>query len=355
MTLPLRRLWLTLALLGAFLYTPAVFGQRYTFKSYVEGLGNLNVNCITQDRAGFLWLGTENGLFRYDGSSFTKFGTAEGLPGTFVRALHLDQAGRLWVGTTQGLGVSSRDGKFHNVRYKEDDLKIGYYSALSSAQDGTVFAATQFGLLSLEPVRNGQSWTVELMREPSKPGLSQNKLQDGSIRSVLAMHDGSVVFGCGDAICRSRGDVVTRWGAAEGLPKDSWRALLEKRDGELWARGAQHIASYSRERKRWELRDPTGRSAGNIYIPLAEDPAGRVLAGFGPSLFVYSSGRWDSVSSANGLDEGTVGYVFVDRDHIVWLGMLGHGLRKWIGYGEWENWTHDQGIGSNEIWAVVAG
>ncbi len=118
-------------------------------------------------------------------------------------------------------------------------------------------------------------------------------------------------------------------------------------------RGAQHIASYSSERKRWELRDPPAKDADDIYVPLIEDPAGHVLAGVGPSLFIYSGGRWDSVSSANGLDEGAVACIFADRDHIVWLGMLGHGLRKWIGYGEWENWTRDQGLGSNEIWAVA--
>lgn len=142
MTLPLRRIWLAIALLGTFLYAPPLSGQRYTFKSYVEGLGNLNVNCITQDRAGFLWLGTENGLFRYDGSNFSKYGMAEGLPGTFVRALHVDHAGRLWVGTTQGLGFSSRDGRFRSIRYKDTDLAIGYYSSLTSATNGAVFAVT---------------------------------------------------------------------------------------------------------------------------------------------------------------------------------------------------------------------
>ncbi|MBV8866849.1 MAG: hypothetical protein JO210_15750, partial [Acidobacteriaceae bacterium] len=105
---PRARYWLFLALV-ALISLPAICpAQRYTFKEYIEGLGNLNVNCIVEDRAGFLWLGTENGLFRYDGSTFSKYGRAEGLPSTFVRAMHLDYAGRLWVGTTGGLAVSSR-------------------------------------------------------------------------------------------------------------------------------------------------------------------------------------------------------------------------------------------------------
>ena len=69
--------------------------QRYTFRDYIDGLKNLNVNCILQDRAGFIWVGTESGLFRYDGSRFISYGRTEGLPGLWVKALHEDSEGRL--------------------------------------------------------------------------------------------------------------------------------------------------------------------------------------------------------------------------------------------------------------------
>src|SRR5204863_6175428 len=85
--------------------------QRYTFKEYVDGLANLNVNCILQDRQGFLWIGTENGLFRYDGSRFQEFGYAAGLANTFINALQEDISGRIWAGTNEGLfylGASGR-------------------------------------------------------------------------------------------------------------------------------------------------------------------------------------------------------------------------------------------------------
>lgn len=142
-------------------------------------------------------------------------------------------------------------------------------------------------------------------------------------------------------------------GVRDGLPEGTWRSLLRKKDGELWARSAKRIAAYSPVRKRWEPRDAAGLPAEEAYLPLAEDPSGRVLAGAGSAVGLYSGRGWETVSAASGLGEGSVAAIFVDRDNLVWLGTLGHGLRKWIGYGEWEHWTKDQGLPSNEIWSVL--
>ena len=345
----LHRVKLLCALAGVMLIPVACFGQRYTFKQYVEGLGNLNVNCITQDRAGFLWLGTENGLFRYDGSSFAKYGVAEGLPGTFIRALHIDTEGRLWVGSTQGLGVSSREGRFGNITYQGRELNIPYDSALSSSRDGAVYAVTQFGLLSIQSSDKGKSWQAHLLLNAKEAA----KFKPEELFSVLASGDGSVFFGCGPGICRQIGAYVAVWGPADGLPADSWKSLLRKRDGELWARGSKHLAVFLPQRERWELRDPAHVPEEKDYLPLAEDSAGRILTAFGPDLKSYSNGRWEPISSGNTISEAGIVSIFVDRDHLVWLGTLGHGLRKWIGYGEWEHWTKDEGLGSDEIWAAA--
>lgn len=62
---------MTLSLRWAAVYALALpwagtvcIGQQYSFKDYVDGLGNLSVNCLLQDRAGFLWIGTESGLYQ---------------------------------------------------------------------------------------------------------------------------------------------------------------------------------------------------------------------------------------------------------------------------------------------------
>ena len=80
--------------------------QRYVFKYYGhdQGLANLGVTCLLQDRTGFLWVGTANGLYRYGGSTFSGFRKEEGLPDARILSLHETGDGTLWVGTGGGLG-----------------------------------------------------------------------------------------------------------------------------------------------------------------------------------------------------------------------------------------------------------
>ncbi len=90
-----------------------------------------------------------------------------------------------------------------------------------------------------------------------------------------------------------------------------------------------------------------------MYLTLAEDPAGHMLAGLDSAVAKYIDGRWLIVSEKNGFSEGTVGSILVDREGLVWFGFLGHGLRKWLGYDQWEHWTKAEGLRSNEIWAML--
>src|SRR5271170_1904310 len=101
--MPTRRTFLRIVV--TLLTISALSGQRYNFKFYgeEEGLQSLAVQVVLQDRAGFLWVGTQNGLFRYDGSRFNSFGKAEGLPAGRIDSLHEAVDGTLWVGTQLGL------------------------------------------------------------------------------------------------------------------------------------------------------------------------------------------------------------------------------------------------------------
>ena len=90
--------------------------QRYNFKFYgqEEGLQNLAVQVVLQDREGFLWVGTQNGLFRYDGSQFKVFTKDDGLPGARIESLQEAADGTLWVGTATGL-ARRKGGRFETV------------------------------------------------------------------------------------------------------------------------------------------------------------------------------------------------------------------------------------------------
>src|SRR5580704_7282407 len=79
--------------------------QQYVFRAYrqSEGLNNLGVNALAMDRKGFLWVGTENGLYRYLGTGFERFGADRGIGELFIHGVMVDSDGTVWVGTNENL------------------------------------------------------------------------------------------------------------------------------------------------------------------------------------------------------------------------------------------------------------
>ena len=73
-----------------------------------EGLSNENVFSLLQDRVGFLWVGTRDGLNRYDGHSFRTYRRSAGIPGNEVAALAETDDGLLWIGTERGAVTMNR-------------------------------------------------------------------------------------------------------------------------------------------------------------------------------------------------------------------------------------------------------
>jgi len=100
-----------LSLLVLFLQLPvhAVFSQHYFFTNYTidNGLSNNSVRCIAKDKEGFLWIGTDAGLNRFNGYDFTVYkclaSDSTALPSSQIRHLLVDNSGDLWISTMQGI------------------------------------------------------------------------------------------------------------------------------------------------------------------------------------------------------------------------------------------------------------
>src|SRR4029078_5670074 len=92
-----------------FFFASKVAGQSYYFRHYqVEnGLSNNAVICCLQDKKGFLWFGTKDGLNRFDGYSFKTFRNdpdhSGRIGGNFIHSLYEDHNGIIWIGTEKGL------------------------------------------------------------------------------------------------------------------------------------------------------------------------------------------------------------------------------------------------------------
>jgi signal transduction histidine kinase/ligand-binding sensor domain-containing protein/DNA-binding response OmpR family regulator len=111
MKIPLFRIACLLALLSAFCTSSRANFFRFTSYEVKDGLPSNTVRCVLQDRYGFMWLGTENGLSRFDGYAFKNFmpipGDSSSLGNSYIYALHEHSDGRLWVGTEAGVYLYS--------------------------------------------------------------------------------------------------------------------------------------------------------------------------------------------------------------------------------------------------------
>ena len=342
--------------LGAALAGPGpLAAQRYNFKFYgeEEGLQNLVVQVMLQDRAGFLWAGTENGLFRYDGSRFTSFGKADGLPAGRIESLHESVDGTLWIGTQLGLATLPAPPARLGLRFEPVGLGVARgvagREAIASDADGHLYVATEHGLAV--GTKSPKGWAFRLVG--SVPGHPAEEL----VSAVYVDSTGAVWYGCGSALCRLKNGQVSESGEAEGLPADRWEAILEDLEGNIWVRSERQVAARSPATRRFQVRTGSGAAAlppANNTIPtLALDPDGKLLVPTSQGLARQTRSGWELIKADQGLTTNDISAVQQDREGSIWIGLLGSGLARWLGYEEWRGWNDHDGLSRESVWAAA--
>ncbi len=314
--------------------------QRYPFRSYDSGQGleNLVVRTLAQDSDGFIWAGTGNGAFRYDGQRFKPYRGAEGLPGNSVRALHVDGAGTLWAGTQQGGLAYLARGRFHAFPLSEP-VTFAQPGTIHSGP-GAVYAATSNGLAVIAPARS--SGPPKLVRMARRTGA---KGRDAAVFGVHRSQSGTVWVGCGSSLCRLEGGDLVEV-VSPGLPPANWEALLVDAEGDLWVRSSLGLFRWARGEARFE--DMSGFvPVESRAVSLQQDRRGNVVAPTQMGLFHRRSGQWRILDESGGLPAEPVNCAFWDSEGNLWVGLDGFGVVKREGRGDWTQIRRREGLSSN--------
>ena len=330
--------WLRQALAAAalcFLFfesCPPVLAQRQLFHAYgaAEGLRNLNVRCLFQDQTGYIWVGTDNGLFRYDGGKFTGFGHEQGLFDTEVLSLAQSSDGRIWVGTNSGLAILTGN--------TLTTVPIGEKSIVSAIQfdvNGTMYLQREDGVLE---------------GKADSSGVYHFHLIVRGIVTGLSLTADTVFFGKDGDLWRLRGETAEQFGVAAGLPHDEWGGITADTNGDLWVRSRTRLYEMPKRQARFvERSDGIPRSSDmHVYA----DRHGTIFIPTIASIIAIAAGHRTTIDSHHGLPADPSGPMLIDREDLLWVGTDGAGLVRRLGHGEWSSWNKDDGLLRNSVWAI---
>jgi ligand-binding sensor domain-containing protein/signal transduction histidine kinase len=353
------RFWLLVALAAVCLTNRAqAVDPHRTFSQYIRDQWNAEngfpggkVNAFAQTKDGYLWVGTAEGLFRFDGMNFV---TAQQLDPSFpsitnVLGLTTDGEGNLWV-WTQGLVLRYRKGAFEDVT---PDLPPGaFITAMARSVDGGVLLSNPkhgeilYGrngfrslasaetfltalVISIAQTPDGKIWIgtrgdgLFCLANGQITSITRG-LPDRKINSLLAMSDGKLWIGTDNGIALWDGAAISTEHVPANLSRIPILALMHDRDANVWV-GTPHGLLRLNTDKISLLQNPEKGWPGEIST-LFEDREGNLWIGstqgierLRDSAFITYMGSADMPSESNGP-------VYVDSEDRVWFGPSNGGL-----------------------------
>jgi diguanylate cyclase (GGDEF)-like protein len=343
---------------GAQLLTIAVVAcslcsaQEYNFRYFgaAEGLTNLAIRQLHQDSQGFLWVGTEHGVFRYDGERFDNFGPAQGLPAKSGATFGEAPDGSLLAGGDFGLYNLIGD-RFERVPLDADS--VHWAQGIQADGKGNTYIGTDSGLVELSspflpPDSDRVQFRVRRLRQA--PGTS------GPAAYGILIDGASVWYGCGLELCRLAAGKDSKtpavFGRGSGLPPFAILVIQKDGDGNLWVRAKNAGIFILPKGQTKFIRPESPVSATSIVGVPAVDSEGRILLSSPNGLLIHGTKGWQEIGRSAGL-RGTPYAAVEDRQRSLWIGLAGRGLARWRGYREWQSYTAQSGLGSDLVYEIL--
>ncbi len=317
----------------AVLLSACAFAQHSTFRQYdaADGLTDMTVYSLLQDHVGYIWVGTDNGLFRYDGSRFQAFRDEDGLPDSTVLGMAESPQGVLWVATRGGV-VRQSGGRLEAVNAGV----CGVIRGVAFDSLGRVYLKSATGIVR-GTREGGQDYRFQMIVRGKVGGLW--------------VHGTGVWFSRDGDLWRLDGKQVERIGSPAGLPGDKWSAILGDLRGNLWAESATHLYELPRGGSRF-LDRATGLPHGSL-LGLDADSHGRVFVSTDAGVVILDGEQRITIDAKHGLPADGVRQVMLDREGSLWLGTEGGGLIRQLGRGQWLSWRKEDGLLHNTVWTVL--
>lgn len=303
------------------------------------GLPQTSIYSIAQTTDGYIWVGTEQGLGRFDGVHFTVFSrrNVAALPANYIHRLLAGRDGSLWIGTDSGLARLKND--VWSVWTSGTGLSGEDIRALAEGSDGSLWVGTDEGL---DQLRDGK--VVRVLQ-------ARDGLPNDAISALLVDRSGVLWIGTHTGVASFDGSHFSVHDRHNGLAADAISAIAMGPDGTVWtgsidgqiARIAQGVVSV----------EPVRLPHNDIYAMLF-DREGNLWIGFqSHGLARIHDGVVTLVDAHSGLPGQTVEALIEDNEHSLWVGTFDSGLLQ-LRDGVFTVYGKPEGLSSNLNWCAVA-
>jgi signal transduction histidine kinase len=351
-----------------------------------NGLPQNTVQALVQTHDGFVWLGTEVGLVRFDGNGFAVFdkNSTPALPGNDVRCLLAASDGSLWIGTSEGL-ARWKDGAEY-VFSGKDGISGGSIRRLFQARNGIVWIWTDAGLQQF----NGSRFTRSNEELSSSLGAVVVSYDQGDIAVETSSWEGSYEDGQWTQVIDSSwlpetGSVPTLFAGSKigefayasslevqihpghgtrihlapgrELPGSKVQSLIHDREGSFWIGTNAGIVRWSKGKlERFPVTDPLASAS---VLALMEDREGNLWVGTETGgLHILRDQRFRTLGAREGLSSDATTAVVEDGAGTLWVGTSGGGLdvirRNTAGVSKVRSYAVRDGLLSDVILSLAA-
>jgi len=286
-----------------------------------SGLSNLSISSIIQDKDGFLWIGTQGGLNRYDGINIKVYRSnpfdSNGLVHNLIQTMYYDEDNHeIWIGTYQGLSrFNIETSVFENYSVEDDGLSNPVIVAINKDDKGNIWAGTLDGLNKIDPT------TKEVV---------PYTLPSNVVRSLLIDHTGRLLIGSYEGLhyYDIKTDSIESFDIT--LPSPTVMTLNEFVDGVitlgLWGGG---ISKFNLETNTIETEQ---YDDDRIYSYMQSEDGTKYIGTWGGGLFAHKK-NGEIIHYSGDLVEKTLNHPVVysmleDSTGNLWFGTNGGGLFK---------------------------
>jgi signal transduction histidine kinase/ligand-binding sensor domain-containing protein/CheY-like chemotaxis protein len=321
---------------------------RLDYLTLSDGLPNSSVSKIIQDSHGFMWIGTQSGLSRYDGYNFRTHMNnpfdSNSLAHNLVQTMYLDDTDRLWVGTYNGLNILdlNRDSFRHYPSSSEDSTSLSNDVVVTIEKDknGQFWVGTLNGLNLFDEITGT---FTRFFNDPE----DKSSLPDNTVRSIFKdNHDNLWIGTYGglsrwDEKSRSFINYYPEEGNKKSIPSLYIMDIKQSPYSDdiiilgSWGGGVTEFNTKTEEAVTHRLPD------NRVYTMLVDSRNQLWVGTWGGGLISFSleDGSYNHYKSgpASGLSHDIIYSLFEDASGVLWIGTNGGGINKYV---DWKNQYH---------------